>query len=716
MVEITAPPARRADDPPAPVRTPRGLVLVADWTPLLVLAVLVAFAAWTLAYQVALVTGLHVVPTVLLATVVFAGLAVLLSRSLGPRRSSGRAPGAPVPEPRAADRGRARMLVPGALVATAVAAALALAGLSTAAVMVLVLAALTATVVLVVGLRRRPAAVDDEPAGAWVRRVTGVPSQPALWLTGWVLALASGAVAALYARPDGDDAYFVNLSTWVGQRGTFPLRDTMFSDQVFPALHSHTPPVHSVEGLMGAIARLVDIAPATVVYVVAPAPLTALAVLALTYAIAVCRIPHAPVALVAAVVSLLCSGANGASFGNFWALRMWQGKSMFVSIVAPLLLALGVRYVRSGGGGRLLALGLAVVAAIGASNTSIMLVPIALAGLVPAAWAVGGLRRAAGVLVPLAYPLAGGAVMALAAPSLHETGTAVSPTPLDPVTAIPGLHGMLLLSVLAVGLGWLGVRGRPARAVVAGTLAVFAVAVFPPVTKVLDAATGADEVLWRLWWVVPVPLLIGGLAGALSAWLAGLPARGTPTPATPRGTVATRPTPARPAAARPAVVVVAGVVAASLGLLPLWGGFWLGDPRNANTRRVSPTAWKVPKGAQAHARYIASISRPGDVVLAPWYASRVLAATTVAVHAIAPRTMYLTNFVGNPEVHPDERAALQQFADSRTVPAAQLAPELRLLSVDTVCVATSRGGAVRVVEESGFRVTGTVGSLTCLRR
>jgi hypothetical protein len=563
---------------------------------------------------------------------------------------------------------------------------------------ILVVAALTATAVLVTGLRRRPAS-GDEAAGTWVRRLTGVPSQPALWLTGWVLALASGAVAALYARPDGDDAYFVNLSTWVGQRGTFPLRDTMFSDQVFPALHSHTPPVHSVEGLMGAIARLVDIAPATVVYVLAPAPLTALAVLALTYAVAVCRIPHAPVALVAAVVSLVCSGANGASFGNFWALRMWQGKSMFVSIVAPLLFALGVRYVRSGGGGRLLALGLAVVAAIGASNTSIMLVPIALAGLVPAAWATGGLRRAAGVLLPLAYPLAGGVVMALAAPSLHETGTAVSPTPLDPVTAIPGLHGMLLLSVLAVGLGWLGVRGRPARAAVAGTLLVFAVAVFPPVTKVLDAATGADEVLWRLWWVVPVPLLVGGLAGALSAWLATL----------------RRPREQTSAPSR-AAVVVAAVVAASVGLLPLWGGFWLGDPRNASTRRVSPTAWKVPKGAQAHARYIASISRPGDVVLAPWYASRVLAATTVAVHAIAPRTMYLTNFVGNPEVHADERAALQLFADSRTVPAAQLAPELRLLSVDTVCVATSRGRALAAVEESGYRITGTVGSLTCLRR
>ena len=55
-------------------------------------------------------------------------------------------------------------------------------------------------------------------------------------------------------RPDADDTQYVHLSTWIAERGEFPLRDTLFSDEVFPAIIY--PPISSFEALVGALAGI----------------------------------------------------------------------------------------------------------------------------------------------------------------------------------------------------------------------------------------------------------------------------------------------------------------------------------------------------------------------------------------------------------------------------------------------------------------------------
>jgi hypothetical protein len=71
--------------------------------------------------------------------------------------------------------------------------------------------------------------------------VLGRPAggEPGLWLVGWLWALGCGVLSAVMTRPDGDDAYFVNLAEWVADRGDFPLLDTMLSDEALPALAGH---------------------------------------------------------------------------------------------------------------------------------------------------------------------------------------------------------------------------------------------------------------------------------------------------------------------------------------------------------------------------------------------------------------------------------------------------------------------------------------------
>jgi hypothetical protein len=520
--------------------------------------------------------------------------------------------------------------------------------------------------------------------------VRGEPGEPGLWLTGWLWALACGVLSAVTARPDGDDAYFINLAQWVADRGDFPLRDTMLGDEVFPALEGHNPPIHSLEGLVGSLGWLTGQSGAVLTYVVTAPALTVLAVLALTWLVSVCRIPYAPLALSASVLYLLTSGGSGASFGNFFALRMWQGKSVLATLVLPLVVALAVEYLRHGGWRRALVLVLAVVSAVGASNTAVFLLPVLLAGLLLAALVLGEVRRAAGVAAALAYPLlAGGAVLLLAPPDPAPVANAAASAPaqsLNALAAVPGWQGLMAATYLGVAVGWLGLQSRVARAVAVCTTLAASVALVPPVTEVLSKAAGVGGVVWRMWWVVPVPLLVGAVVGVA----AGL-ARGRARAAT------------------------AAATTLAIGLLPLVGGRWIASSAN-HARWSSPTAWKTPVGSEAEARVALEASRPGDVVLAPWDASRVLAGMSVDVHPVSARIMYLAQYVPVKGAFALERRELQTFADSTTRPGAELRPLLDQLSVDTACVSETRGKAVTALEEAGFTVAARGADLVCLRR
>ena len=189
----------------------------------LVTGALVLFAAWTLVYQVALLVGLPATPALLISVALGVG-ALVLGRRLAPGRP---------PLLDALPSGSGSVAV---LVATAVGTGLALAGLRVAA---LALAVVVAAVALVL-TARRPRVPESSPpsdaaaAHAEPESATSDATSPWLWPVAWLAAGVSGALASIVVRPDGDDAYFVNLSTWVAERGRFPLRDTMISPDLFP--------------------------------------------------------------------------------------------------------------------------------------------------------------------------------------------------------------------------------------------------------------------------------------------------------------------------------------------------------------------------------------------------------------------------------------------------------------------------------------------------
>jgi hypothetical protein len=636
----------------------------------LVVAV-VGLGVWTLVYQVALMADLGVTVTVVVAAVLTAaGLYAALPAFRV--RLAAEDPGPAPPWQYAVAAGVAVVAVASALLGRP-AISVVLIGLGAAA-----------WVVQALRSRVRTRLVPGRPT----TDVRGEPGEPGLWLTGWLWALACGVLSAVTARPDGDDAYFINLAQWVADRGDFPLRDTMLGDEVFPALEGHNPPIHSLEGLVGSLGWLTGQSGGVLTYVVTAPVFTVVAVLALTWLVSVCRVPYAPLALSASVLYLLAAGGSGASLGNFFALRMWQGKSVLATLVIPLVIAVAVEYLRHGGWRRALVLVLAVVSAVGASNTAVFLLPVLLGGLLFAALVLGEVRRAAGVAVALAYPLACGvAVLLLAPPDPEVASSAVTTSQsLNPLTAVPGGRGLMAATYLGVCVGWLGLRSRVARAVAVCLTLAASFALLPPVTDFLSSAAGVGGVVWRMWWVVPVPLLVGGVVGAAAGLVRG-----------------------------PARAVVAAAVAIAVGLLPLVGGRWIFAEEN-HTRWSAPTAWKAPVGAEAEARVALRVSRPGDVVLAPWDASRVLAGMSVDVHPVSARTLYLNHYESVKGAFADQRRELQTFADSTTRPGAELRPLLDQLSVDTACVSETRGKAVTALEEAGFTVAAQGADLVCLRR
>ena len=114
-----------------------------------------------------------------------------------------------------------------------------------------------------------------------------------------------------------------------------------------------------------------------------------------------------------------------------------------------------------------------------------------------------------------------------------------------------------------------------------------------------------------------------------------------------------------------------------------------------------------------------TISRPGDIILAPQEVSLALAGLTVSVHPVAARPMYLPDYTVDPGAHTLQRIEVQDFADNTVPPRADIPSQieaLRTLSVDTICLETRRSRARNRVRALGFHLVGEVGGIACYRR
>jgi hypothetical protein len=500
----------------------------------------------------------------------------------------------------------------------------------------------------------------------------------------WAAALAC--LSLLTARVALDDTYYVRLAAWTAEHGHFPLRDTLFSDEAFPAIFY--PPLSSFEAAVGTVARVTGLAVPDLVYYVVPPVASALGVLALWRLYQVWKTPMVAVALSVAMVFLLFDAPTHKALGNTILSRSWHGKVILLAVLVPLLFVLIQQYLERPTRHGLLLLAAAGAAGVGLSTTGVFLVPVVgVASFVPAA--VRSPRPSlAGLAATLSYPLGA----ALAAVVVGQRNAAHQDFYIRPGQLAGSVFDEGLVALVAVGAILVApslISGRLPARLTAATAFLVGFLLFPPVTETAFEVIGLSRLFWRLIWAVPVAALVGVLAVGLSAR-------------------------ARSPVLRlaPAVVLCAALVT--------WGTL-LWSVRGIEL--ASRPVWKQPPASIAQARWILPNARSGEIVLAPSDTSQTIAVMSGDVYPVAPRVFY-TLGLGGPAAHDKERVLLQAFADTglegpiprraRPPEAEEVVRALGLVGVDLACV-VDNAETRDVLLEAGYSPVEGDGSVICMR-
>lgn len=651
-------------------------------------AAVVVLATWTVVYHVSLVLRLPAPWAVMLEVVILVGW-FIVSRRFGawplddgdepPDRATtagdqtatavagNTSSSIPNAQPSRAETG-ARVLT--VLAGAAAALLVAIDGTWPVIAALWLVAAATGTAAAVVGARR---AARARPVVPVTERLHAATSTGAAIALVWATALA--ALSMFTRRPNPDDLYYVNLSQWVVDRGTFPLRDTIFSDLAFPM--SSWPPVASYDGLAGALALLTGVQAASVVYLVVPPVATFLSVLALWRLLRAWRVPAVGIALSLALAFLLFDGGPGyAAPGTLFLTRIWQGKVILLCLMVPTLLVYALRYVERPSRTRAWWLLLGGIAAVGLTTSAMFLVPlIALAGAAPLA--LRSPRRAlVGFGAMAAYPLAAGVVtLAVGGRSadFFETRRLFR---FDPAWFGPEIFRdgpIALIAVLAVLVGALLVPHRAARVTIGIVAVIVGVTFVPGVTHVAFDLVGLGPTLWRVSWIAPIAALVGVLGAGI-------------------GSLANR---------RGVVVVVAGALAVTLAAtgIPIW------SEGNGVDLDLTPQ-WKRGPATVRSAQLAIDRADPGDLILAHQQLAVTITVLTTEVKTVAPRDYFMDYLRDDPRFDYDERQTLLRFVNEefRYSDRPEIARALQELDVDQVCIRTGSPTRVAFLRSQGYEL------------
>lgn len=535
-----------------------------------------------------------------------------------------------------------------------------------------------------------PAALPAEEPAGWRRLVS--PSELG------VLAVM-GAIAVLTAfvhLADTDDPYYVNRSVWVAERGNAALLDTMFSPEQLNSPYGGGVPIASIEALFGVVAHMSGLLAGTVTYLLAGPAFAALAVLALWRLASRWAPRRAFLVFAGAVLFLLMSGDS--MLGNFWIVRIWQGKVIAVAVLMPLLWAwlTDAHEARTPTARRnaVLLLLAGGIAFFGLTPTAVVWAPLMLAvALVAAAalrspWlALGGVALAVGPV------LSGLAVIRFSVEEVGGTDPVALPARESFVRILGETTPMVALGLLALGLAVVLAR-RGAPAALAGASALGSVLVFAPgVLELANTVTGSGPILWRMLYVAPIPVLVGLLLAA------PVPALG--------------PARAQVARAVPVAVGVLAVALLALGARPIWAHTGHGGPV---TLRSSPQ-WKLDTEALRDVRVLADQGIRGTVLLPP-RRMKVLTMYTTDAFPVVPREWFIQNMREPREVNRGRRVLYRLASgDTPLPPRRESLAALEALDVTLACVGPSPGErkVLRTYRAAGLTRQSGAGTLTCLR-
>jgi hypothetical protein len=286
--------------------------------------------------------------------------------------------------------------------------------------------------------------------------------------------------------------------------------------------------VHSFELLTAEIAHLTGLAPIWVYYLVLPTLLAMLMIIAHWLVLRRLLPKAAFMALLVVLLVMLAWGDRHRSYANFGFVRLFQGKSVLLSVMVPLAFYYALRYIEGRDLRSLLLMCLVPIAGIGCSSSGLLSITAIVCLVLLAGWRPNLPQTklvAAGLLAAVYPALVGlwmmGDVAASGGLSIRSMATdAASST-----TRVFGDGGRAFLGFFAIlAFSFMVTPGR--RKLLLGFAFLTVAFVFSPWTSKLAAATVSANMSWRIYWAVPVPLLVGlafaGLGVELTAgWRSG---------------------------------------------------------------------------------------------------------------------------------------------------------------------------------------------------
>ena len=555
----------------------------------------------------------------------------------------------------------------------------------------------------------RREAVDDAaltPVGA-----TGVAATSVV-----VLALLMALLSLVMVRPDRDDVFVVNRSTWVAEHDVaFPERDTIFSNDVLPVERPAGLPT-SVEALVGSVAAFLSaalwsVSAASVTYLGFGPMVAAFSVLATWRLLRGLGARSPALATWVGTAFLVLDGVEHGSFGNFSAGRSWQGKVVFLVVIVPTLWHHASAWGSDGRRRQLLAALAGVVASLGLTSTAVLVTPVvvvaaATAGAVaatPGASRLGGVRgarigwsvaaTAPALLVGLATLVAEPQRLTDGAASvgvLARSGVRAAFDPLrwldsgtEPVAMIRMVFGRgptAFVALAAALLAWTVVRDRRARLVLlAAPVAALGLFGAPGAFDLLNEVGEADAIAWRMLWVMPVPAMVGLILTARRSGFGAAPV------------------------VLPAVVLAVVLVA----------GTPITSSANRGTEIVWPPAVDLPRPEVDAARVLVDLALErrvanGVLVAGPVDVDFAVSVLSTEVKTTNPRSAYLRGRHVDASFGAEHRRVLSHALTYGYAEwgADAVADALQSLRPDVVCSGSATGGieVETVLAEVGYQI------------
>ncbi len=465
------------------------------------------FAAWTLLCNAVVLAEGSLVDLLRLAGL---GLAVLAaSRLLRGKRSETRGEGdaesdvEPAPDGRLGSRRRAAALVAGVLILVIYPAT------GNFELFSWLLAAYFAVAFALTRRHISSAPLRGDPSGASWRS----PSRRLeMALIG--IGILCAAITLVAHRPDNDEVFYVNLALGAADHPEMPLLKYENIHGIPGVRIAAFYRVTSIEVLAGAISYLSGISAVAASHWFLATLAGFLVPLAYGKLFRILDGRRWLWGVAGAMVFLLVDGSAHANYGNLAFVRLYQGKCIFLSVVAPCILAYAMRLVERPTFRRWLLLSASLVAGTGLTSSAVWAGPALAALATLAVWRPGRSPLAFPAIGASAtfYPLLVGLVLKLGAgvSAGRRFPSAATVEPLGLAEqGFDKVFGGNLAPLAVAMLAWLLVKPGPGSRFAATLPLGLALMLNPFVAPWVALHLTGIWTFWRVFWLLPLPALVG---------------------------------------------------------------------------------------------------------------------------------------------------------------------------------------------------------------